>query len=145
MLWDKGWADFFPLHMSNFSGTICCKDHHFRNRITLELGSKIKKLKKKKKKKKSSNPLSVGLFLDLCSDLFFRIYIQLSIRLSWHQLSFLKNIIYLFIFGCAGSLLLHRLLSISGKSGAALRFGAWASHCSGSSCCGTWTLGAWAQ
>ena len=40
----------------------------------------------------------MGLFLDLCSDLFFRIYIQLSICLSWHQLSFLKNIIYLFIY-----------------------------------------------
>ena len=45
--------------------------------------------------------------------------------------STLKNI-YLFIFGCAGSSLLHRLFSSCGEQTA---------HCSGFSCCGTWVLG----
>ena len=47
----------------------------------------------------------------------------------------------LFIFGCAGSLLLLRRLSLVLVSGATLCFHAWSSHCSGFSCCGAWALG----
>ena len=39
---------------------------------------------------------------------------------------------------CTGFLYLQRVR-------AAFRRGAWASHCSGFSCCGAWVLGAWAS
>ena len=43
----------------------------------------------------------------------------------------------LFIFGCVGSLLLRVGFHWLSPAGAALCCGAWASHCSGFSCCGT--------
>ena len=46
--------------------------------------------------------------------------------------TFLKIFIYLFIFGYAGSLLLHGLLSSCSS---------WVSHCGGFSCCKAWALG----
>ena len=46
---------------------------------------------------------------------------------------------YLFIYGCAGSLLLHRLFSICVKWGLLSSFSAWASLCSDISC-GAWSL-----
>ena len=49
----------------------------------------------------------------------------------------LKKYIYLFIFGCVGSLLLH--------TGFLQLWQAQASHCSGFSCCGARALGAWAS
>ena len=49
---------------------------------------------------------------------------------------FKKHIIYVFIFGCAGSSLLHGLSSSCGER---------ASHCSGFSCCRVWAVGTWAQ
>ena len=53
-------------------------------------------------------------------------------------LQFFKKFIYLvFIFGFIGSLLLH--------AEATLHCGAWASHCSGFSCCRAWALGAQAS
>ena len=52
--------------------------------------------------------------------------------------------IYLFIiFGCVGSSLLRAGFLWSRQAGAALRCGAWASHCGGFSCCGGRALGAW--
>ena len=45
------------------------------------------------------------------------------------------NFIYLFIWGCAGSLLLHAFFSSCSKWGLLPSCGAWASHCSDSSCC----------
>ena len=49
-------------------------------------------------------------------------------------------IIYLFIFGYAGSLLLHGLFSSCSKPELHSRCGVQASHCRGFSC-GVWTLG----
>ena len=45
---------------------------------------------------------------------------------------FLKILMYVFIFGCAGSLAV-RTLSLC-RAGAALHCSVWASHCSGCSC-----------
>ena len=53
--------------------------------------------------------------------------------------------IYLFIFGCAGSLLLCGLFSSCGEWGLLSGCGAWASHCGGFSCCGAPAPGAWAS
>ena len=46
-----------------------------------------------------------------------------------------------FIFGCIGSSLLLAGFLYLRRVGATLRCGAWASHCSGFSCCGAWALG----
>ena len=53
---------------------------------------------------------------------------------------FLKSI-YLFIFGRAGSLLLHGLFSSCSKQRLLSSCGGQASHGSGFSCCGAWALG----
>ena len=65
---------------------------------------------------------------------------------SLHSL-FLKFylFIYLLIFGCAGSLLLLMGFLQLRRAGAALGYSAWASHCSGFSCCVARALGAWAS
>ena len=60
------------------------------------------------------------------------------------SVDFLKNF-YLFIFGCIGSSLLHAGFLYLRRAGAALRCGAWASHCGGFPCCGARALGAWAS
>ena len=49
--------------------------------------------------------------------------------------------VYLFIFGCAGSLLLHMGFLQLQQVGATLHCGAQASLCGGFSCCGAWALG----
>ena len=54
-------------------------------------------------------------------------------------------LINLFIFGSVGSSLLHAGFLQLQRAGATLHCGAWASHCSGFSCCGAWALGAWAS
>ena len=51
---------------------------------------------------------------------------------EWMVFVFKLLFIYVFIFGCDGSSLLHRLL---------FSCGAWASHGSGSCCWGAWALG----
>ena len=58
-------------------------------------------------------------------------------------LNFLKNlfILFIFIFGCVGSLLLCAGFLWLLQAGATLRCGAWASHCSGFSYCGARALG----
>ena len=53
--------------------------------------------------------------------------------------------IYLFIFGCVGSSLLHMGFLQLRRAGATLHCGARASHCGGFSCCGAQALGAWAS
>ena len=58
---------------------------------------------------------------------------------------FLINLLYLFIFGCAGSSLLREGFLQLGRAGATLHCGAQASHCGGFSCCGARSLGAWAS
>ena len=55
---------------------------------------------------------------------------------------FFSKLIYLFIFGCVGSLLLRTGFLQLRRAGATLRCGARASHCSGFSCCGARALGA---
>ena len=50
-----------------------------------------------------------------------------------------------FIFGCVGSSLLCAGFLQLRRTGATLRCSAWASHCSGFSCCGAWALGAQAS
>ena len=54
-------------------------------------------------------------------------------------------LIYLFIFGCVGSSLLHTGFLQLQQAGATLRCGVWSSHCSGFSCCGAQALGTWAS
>ena len=56
-----------------------------------------------------------------------------------------EKIIYLFIFGCFGSLLLRMGFLQLQRAGATLCCGARASHCGGFSCCGAQALGAWAS
>ena len=58
---------------------------------------------------------------------------------------FLNKCIYLFIFGCVGSSLLHAGFLQLQRAGATLRCGAPASHCGGFSCCGARALGVWAS
>ena len=55
--------------------------------------------------------------------------------------SFSDLICLWFFFGCAGSLLLHKVFSRFGEWGATLVAVLWASYCSGFSCCGAWALG----
>ena len=55
---------------------------------------------------------------------------------------FLIYFIYLFIFGCVESLLLFTGFLQLQRAGATLCCNAWASHCSGFSCCGARALGA---
>ena len=52
----------------------------------------------------------------------------------------IKNFFYLFIFGCAGSLLLHQLFSSVGEPWLFASCGAQASHRDGYRCCRTWAL-----
>ena len=49
---------------------------------------------------------------------------------------------FLYFFSCAGSWLLHRLFSSCRKQGLFSSCSVWASHCSGSSWCEAWALGA---
>ena len=58
--------------------------------------------------------------------------------------SFFKKIAYLFIFGCADSLLL-RGLSLAVESGGYCSCCVCASHCDGFSCRRAWTPGTWVQ
>ena len=57
---------------------------------------------------------------------------------------FLK-FIYLFIFGCVGSLLLHEGFLQLWRAGATLHCSARVSHCGGFSCCRARALGVWAS
>ena len=52
------------------------------------------------------------------------------------------KLIYLFIFGCIGSLLLRVSFLQLRRAGATLLWGVRASHCGGFSGCGAWALGA---
>ena len=62
------------------------------------------------------------------------------------QESSLGLFIYLFTFGCTGSLMLFAwAFSSSGEWGLLSTCGAWASHCSGFSCCEAQVLGMWAS
>ena len=70
-----------------------------------------------------------------------RTVLAVSILFFFSSNEFLKFKFYFFIFGCAGSSLLHRLFSSSGEWGLLSSCGALASHCGGFSCCRAWTLG----
>ena len=60
-------------------------------------------------------------------------------NIHYYYHSFLKKMIYWFIFGCAGSSLLHGLFSSCGERG--LLSSVLASHCHGFSCCRPQILG----
>ena len=67
---------------------------------------------------------------------------DLFLNLHLFLILIFKNLfIYLFIFGCVGSLLLRTGFLQLWRVGATLCCGARASHCSGFSCCGVWALG----
>ena len=70
-------------------------------------------------------------------------------ELSWSSLSWFGHlffkIILLFIYGCAGPLLLHGLFSSYSEQGLLFSCRMQASHCCGFSCCRTWPLGCRAQ
>ena len=53
--------------------------------------------------------------------------------------------VYIYLFGCAGPLLLQAGLLQLQRVGATLCWGAWASHCGGFSCCGARALDVQAQ
>ena len=57
------------------------------------------------------------------------------------EVQFLINLKKNFIFGCAGSLWLRPSFLSLRPVGAALHWGAWASHCGGFSCCRPRALG----
>ena len=57
------------------------------------------------------------------------------------RFSFLKNLFYLFYFWLHWIFIAARRLSLVVRAGATLCCGAWASHCSGFSCCGARALG----
>ena len=57
---------------------------------------------------------------------------------------FNKFILFIYFWLC-GVFVAARGLSLVWRAGAALRCGAWASHCGGFSCCGARALGAWAS
>ena len=88
--------------------------------------------------------------ITICND--FKVYISIKFQPEWVECLektkisidlgiFLNNFIYLSIFGCAGSLLLHRLLSSCSNQGLLSSCSAWASCCSGFSCCKARALG----
>ena len=56
-------------------------------------------------------------------------------------LTFNLFILFLFIFGCIGTSLLSMGFLLLQQAAATLHCGAWASHCSGFSCCGARALG----
>ena len=88
--------------------------------------------------------------ITICND--FKVYISIKFQPEWVECLektkisidlgiFLNNFIYLSIFGCAGSLLLHRLLSSCSNQGLLSSCSAWASCCSGFSWCRARALG----
>ena len=62
---------------------------------------------------------------------------------SFSILFIFKTYLFIFIFGCVGSSLLHAGFLYLQRAGATLCCGVQASHCGGFSCCGAWALGAW--
>ena len=77
------------------------------------------------------------------------LHLVANVPLFQSHLFLLLFLFYLFIcffvYGCIGSSLLCAGFVQLRRVGATLPCGAWASHCGGFSCCGVWTLGAWAQ
>ena len=66
----------------------------------------------------------------------------MSLRLLFLiRIFFIYNFISFFIFGSTGPSLLHGFFSNCGKQGLLPRWGAWASHCGGFSCCRVWAPG----
>ena len=76
----------------------------------------------------------------MCVYIYIYIYIYIFV-LNSNLFIYFLNFIYLFIFGCVGSLLLRAGFLRLRRARATLRYGAEASHCGGFSCCGAWALG----
>ena len=84
---------------------------------------------------RSSAHFLIGLFI------FLLLSFKSSLCICIYIFSFFKNkFIYLFIFGCVGSSLLHAGFLQLWRAGATLRCGAQASHCSSFS---LWSTGSW--
>ena len=87
--------------------------------------------------------VSIAIFFMISFLLLFyellHLFFQFWPFIHWVDYTFYL-FVYLFIFGCSGSLLLHRLFSSRGEWGL-LPSCTWASHCSGFSCCIAWALG----
>ena len=73
----------------------------------------------------------------------FYVFFETFCRFTLYIYILKYKFIYLFIFGCVGSLLLCTGFLQLWRAGATLRCGAWASHCGGFSCCRAWAQGAW--
>ena len=71
----------------------------------------------------------------------FPIYAEIEFYKVQHTSFFFNKFIYLFIFGCVGSSLLHVGFLQLQQAGATLCCGAWASHCGAFSCCRAQALG----
>ena len=73
------------------------------------------------------------------------VYLCISPSIKWQHFNFFfyffNKFIYLFIYGCVGTSLLHAGFLQLQRAGATLHCSEWASHCSGFSCCGVWALG----
>ena len=66
-----------------------------------------------------------------------------AFQIFYYLFIYFNKFIYLFIFGCIGSSLLHTGFLQSRRAGATLHCSARASHCSGFSCCGARALDMW--
>ena len=90
-------------------------------------------------------PISIFNFYSLLGIMTYFYIPPLFSLVLFYLLLFLKNLIklfiYLFIFGCRGSLLLCVGFPQLQRTGATLRCSARASHCCGFSCCRARTLG----
>ena len=80
------------------------------------------------------------ILIDLSSELL--IFLS-PIQISQSLLIFLGLFLFIY-FCCIGSMLLLMGFLYLQWAGATLHYSAWASHCSGISCCGAQVLGTWA-
>ena len=89
---------------------------------------------------------SQTLPLDDCYLCLLHRYTQVveKIYTTSHIYIILINRLYLFAFGCSGSLLLHASFLQLQQAGTTLCCGVCAIHCSGFCCCRGWVLDVWA-
>ena len=78
--------------------------------------------------------------LTILISLYFRTLVCEARKMQMYTFYLFIHFIII-IFGCTGSLLLHRLFCSCEQQGLLSSCSAWVSHCGGFSCCGAWTLG----
>ena len=103
-----------------------------------EKKSKCSSIKEKESIKGITIQLNKGILYVLKGNYIHGIVSDLKQK-SWHFLNFI--FIYQFVFGSAGSSLLHELFSSCGEQGPLSSCDVWASRCGGFSCCGAQALG----